>query len=214
MVQWRIAELADAVEAGLRTRASADDAEQAVYGFDTLDELGLHPLIQQALRAAGYGVWPEQRYPDDWQRIKRSEGKRCDIVLTPDRLPFRDPQLRNTIFDVMEAVDAGQAYWLEIKTVAQFEKEGAFRRYCAELLKPVAEDVRKLWEDVIIRHGGLLLVLFTAGQEVAEHDLVAWHERCIQRGLPVGAPAVRGFEIADRVGNNWCATALFPVRGG
>ena len=120
MVQWRIAELADAVEAGLRTRASADDAEQAVYGFDTLDELGLHPLIQQALRAAGYGVWPEQRYPDDWQRIKRSEGKRCDIVLTPDRLPFRDPQLRNTIFDVMEAVDAGQAYWLAMQVAGDF----------------------------------------------------------------------------------------------
>ena len=88
---WSPADLADAIAEGLIAQAKADDLEQAVYGFDCLDELGLHPLVQQTLARAGYGIWPEQQYPDDWNRSKRSEGKRCDVVLTgaPDR-PLRD----------------------------------------------------------------------------------------------------------------------------
>lgn len=211
---WSIAEIADAVETGLRARAAADDAEQAVYGFDSLDELGLHPLLAGALRDAGYGVHREQRYPGGWTKRKKSEGIRCDFVLTHDALPLRDPEMAGTIFGA--AVDAEEpegAYWLEVKTVAQFESGGPFRRYSAELFQPVAKDIRKLWSDAVIKHGGLLLVLFTQTREVAEHDLGAWHMRCIDKGYAVGPPAVRGFPITDRVGNGWCAAAVFGVRG-
>ncbi|MEL7087724.1 MAG: hypothetical protein AAGL98_04675, partial [Planctomycetota bacterium] len=197
----------------LRRRAAEDDADQAVYGFDALDELGLHPLVRDALTTRGYGAWPEQRYPGHWHKKKKSHGLRCDLVLTPDGLPLRDPAIKDTLFDAQPAVDADRAYWLEIKTVAQFETGGAFRRYSAELLQPVTKDVQKIWSDGVIRHGGLLLVLFTQTQEIAEHDLAAWHTRCLDKGFPVGPPAVRGFAITDRVGNGWCAVAVFGVRG-
>ncbi|GAB4188020.1 MAG: hypothetical protein Kow00105_02730 [Phycisphaeraceae bacterium] len=213
-MRWSVADIADAVEAGLMRCAEQADLEQAVYGIDALDELGLHPLIQKALRDAGFGVWPEQRYPDDRTKTRRSEGQRCDVVLTRDGLPLRDPLIKGTLFDDQPAADPDQAYWLEIKTVAQHETSGPFRRYSAELLSPVVKDIRKIWSDGIIRHGGLLLVLFTETQEIAEHDLAAWHRRCLDRGHPVGPPAVRGFEINDRIGNAWCASAVFPVRGG
>ncbi|HEX7009816.1 MAG TPA: hypothetical protein VF184_07535, partial [Phycisphaeraceae bacterium] len=85
-MRWSIADIADAVAAGLSAQARAEDLEQAVYGLDARDELELHPLIQQALRAAGYGVWPEQRYPGAWNHRKRSLGQRCDLVLTPNGL--------------------------------------------------------------------------------------------------------------------------------
>lgn len=212
-MRWSIADIAEHVEAGLRERARADDLEQAVYGFDSLNELGLHPLIQQSLRCAGCGVWPEQRYPGAWAKRKRSEGQRCDLVLTQNGLPLRDPELRDTLFDTDRSEDAEGAYWLEVKTVAQFESAGPFKRYSSELLSPVASDVKKIWQDGVIQHGGLLLILFTHTREVAEHDLAAWHERCIQRGYPVGPPAIRGFAITDRVGNGWCAIAVFGVRG-
>ncbi len=217
-MRYFLSDIADAVEAGLRDRARADDLEQAVYGFDALDELRLHPIIQASLRAAGYGVWPEQRYPSDRERDNRSQGKRCDIVLTPPRsgsggLPLRDPLIKGTLFDDQPACDAEAAYWLEIKTVAQFETSGPFARYSSELLAPVAEDVRKIWNDPRVYHGGLLIALFTQSQTVAEHDLAAWHERCLQKGYPVGPPVLRGFTITDRIGNAWCQVGVFGVRG-
>jgi len=211
---WSTATIADAVADGLQQRAADDDLEQAVYGFDYLDELGHHPIIHQSLRDAGFGVLPEQRYPDDWSRRKRSEGKRCDVVLTFDDLPLRDPQVKDTLFDDNHAVDAEEAYWLEIKTVAQFETGGPFRGYSGELLSTVAADLKKLWSDSCIFHAGLLVVLFTAGQDIATHDLRAWHDKCLERGYPVMPPSVRGFRITDRIGNGWCAIAVFGVRGG
>ena len=210
---WSPADLADVIAAALKARAEADDLEQAVYGFDTLDELGLHPLVQGAFRAAGYGVWPEQRYPKAWEQKKRSEGIRCDLVLTPRGLPLRDPAIKDTIFDQIESADSDEAYWLEIKSVAQFETSGPFRRYSSELLSPVAKDVKKLWSDGVIRHAGLLLILLTQSREVAEHDVLAWHTRCLDRGYPVAAPALRGFGITDRIGNAWCSAAVFGIRG-
>jgi len=211
---WPTSNIADAVEAGLLRCAKDADLEQAVYGIDALDELGLHPLIHEALRGHGYGVMPEQRYPDDRHKTKRSEGLRCDIVLTPDGLPLRDPLIKGTLFDDQPAADPDAAYWLEVKSVAQFETSGPFPHYSAELLSPVVKDIKKVWSDGTIRHGGLLLILFTQTQETAEHDLAAWHTRCLDRGFPVGAPAVRGFAINDRIGNAWCAIAVFGVRGG
>lgn len=213
MGAWSPAELVDIIAQALADRARADDLEQAVYGFDALDELGLHPLIQGAFRAAGLGVWPEQRYPDDREKPRRSEGKRCDIVLTRDGLPLRDPLIKGTIFDSLPACDPQDAYWLEVKSVAQFETGGPFPRYSGELLNAVAKDVRKLWGDGVITSSGLLLLLFTASEEVAEHDIAAWHRRCLDRGYPVALPAVRGLAINDRIGNRWCAAALFGVRG-
>jgi hypothetical protein len=212
-VQWSVPELADVITRGLRRCAQADDAAQNVYGFDCFDELRLHPLIVESLLADGYGVWREQRYPGHWHKKAKSHGLRCDLVITPDGLPLRDPEIIDTIFNTQPATDAEAAYWLEVKTVAQFESEGPFRRYSAELLSTVTKDVKKVWGDGVIKHGGLLLVLFTHTKEVADHDLAAWHKRCIDKGYPVGPPSVRGFPLTDRVGNAWCAVALFGVRG-
>jgi len=212
-MRWSTPDIADAVAAGLARRGAEDDAEHAVYGFDALDELGLHPIIQQSLQDAGWGVWPEVRYPGHWHKTKRSEGLRCDVVITPDGKPIRDASVRGTLFDDGSAVDPEAAYWLEIKTVAQYQTDGPFKRYSAELLSPVANDVKKIWSDGIIQHGGLLIVLFTQNQETAEHDLAVWHERCLRKGFPVGPPAVRGHPITDRIGNCWCTAAVFGVRG-
>ena len=210
---WSPADIADAVDARLRLKAAEDDQEQATYGFDSRSELKLHPLIHEALRLAGYGVWPEQRYPGDQEKVLKSHGKRCDVVVTRDGLALRDWEAENTLFAGSEASALDEAYWLEIKTVAQFIPGGTHARYSAELLSPVVEDVRKLWSDPVIRYGGLLLVLFTLDREVAEHDVLAWQKKCMQRGVPVSPPALRGFPINDRIGNAWCATAVFGVRG-
>jgi len=215
LMRWSVADIADAVVRGLQRQAAAEDQEQAVYGLDHHDELGLHPLIQSCLADGGFGVWPEQRYPSDRVKARRSEGKRCDLVLTPapEALGLRDEFVKGTLFDQQPAVDLEDAYWLEIKTVAQFEIGGPARHYSKELFSSVVADIKKLWIDGFIRHAGLLLVLFSLDAEVAEHDLKVWHQRCLDKGFPVAPPAVRGFKITERIGNGYCAVAVFSVRG-
>ena len=209
---WDVVHITEAVADHLRRRAEADDAEHAVYGIDHLDELGLHPLIQQGLREADYGVHPEQRYPSDRAARRRSEGKRCDIVLTPDGRSLMDPHAETTLFEPPDAVVLEAAFWLEIKTVSQFTTEGPFRGYSGELLQPVSQDVKKLANDPLIYHGGLMLVLFTADEQTARHDLAVWEQRTLRRGYAVAPPIVRGFALNDRLGNGHCAVALYQIR--
>lgn len=211
---WSAYDIVEAVTSGLRRRAAALDQEQAVYGIDVLDELQLHPLIQQSLRDAGFGVWPEQPYPSDRKphHRKPQSAKRCDVVLTPDDRPLMDPDAETTLFEPRDAVVMEAAFWLEIKTVAQFTTEGPFARYSAELLSPVSQDIKKLAGDPLIFHAGLLLVLFTETRAVAEHDLAAWLDRVIKRGYPVAPAVMQGFELNDRMGNGYATVALFTVR--
>lgn len=209
---WDVVSICEAVAGGLRDRAEADDLEQAVYSIDALDELGLHPLIQRSLADAGFGVWPEQRYPADRTSRRKSEGKRCDIVLTPNGRALMEPDVEATLFEPADAVALEAAFWLEVKTVSMFTTEGPFARYSAELLQPVTHDVKKMAKDGALYHAGLMLVLFTADQQIAHHDLAAWERRALERGYAVAPPIVRGFALNDRLGNGWCSVGLFPVR--
>jgi len=212
-MHWDAVEICEVVHAGLLRKAVEADEEQAVYGIDVLDELGLHPLIQQPLRTAGFGVWPEQAYPSDrLGRRRRSKGKRCDIVLTPDDRQLVDPEAEATLFEPPDVVPLESAFWLEIKTVSQYTTDGPFQHYSKELLSPVRQDMRKLAQDPLIYHSGLLLVLFTESERVAHHDLELWEMRCVQKGYPIAPPILREFSITERMGNAICSVALFPVR--
>lgn len=214
-MRWNVTEIVEAVHRRLAARATADDLEQAVYSIDTLDELELHPLIHGALREAGFGVWVEQTYPTirTKGRKRKSEGQRCDVVLTHEpQESLIDPEAQATLFSPPEALPMEAAYWLEVKTVSQFTKEGPFARYSAELLSPVSRDIKKLAGDAMIFHAGLLLVLFTADERTARHDLAVWERKCLEKGYPVAPPVVRGLGLNDRMGNGYLSVALFAVR--
>jgi hypothetical protein len=208
---WSIADIADTLALGVRLAGAERDREQAVYGIDNLDELELHPLLQQALRAAEHGVFPEQRYPGDRGKRKLSEGERCDLVLTPDGRALDVPAAQGTLFAEPNPVPLDEAFWLEVKVVAQWKEDGPNPRYTSELLEPVRRDVHKLAKDQGIRHAGVLLVLFTSDRQGAEHDLHIWQDRCLERNLPIGAPSIRHERITDRLGNSVVTLALYPV---
>jgi hypothetical protein len=208
---WSLADIADALEAGLRRRMAQLDLEQSVKGLDALDEVSLHATLAEGLAEAGYGVYREQRYPADRERRRGSEGERCDLVLTPDRRPLREPDAKATLFDRSDAVDPDEAFWLEVKLVTQFTEEGPNRNYTSQLLSSVRGDVTKLSKDADILHAGLLVVLFVHDAIVAEHDLGVWLDRGLQRGLPIGAPSVRMLAMTDRLGNGICAVAVYRV---
>jgi len=208
---WSIAEIADALEAALRAEADRNDHEQSVRGLDALDELSLHPLLAGGLSAAGHGVFGEQHYPTVGRRQRDSEGERCDLVLTPGGRDLNDPSREPTLFDPPDAVALDEAFWLEVKVVCQLTPEGPNQRYASQLLSTVREDVTKLSRNRGIRHSALLIILFAEDRSTAEHDLAAWLDRCLGRGLPVGSPSLRTFGITDRLGNGVCAVALYPV---
>lgn len=208
---WRIAEIADAVEQGLRHRFAQLDLEQAVYGLDILDELAVHPLLEHSLAQAGFGVHHEQRYPADRGKRSASEGERCDFVLTPDGRALKHPDAEHTLYDPPDAVHLADAFWLEVKVVSQFTAEGANPNYSSQFLSTVKQDVTKLSKDPHILHAGLLLILFVGDEQTSEHDLKIWEDRCVQRGLPIGAPARRCLPITNRHGHATCAIAVYPV---
>ncbi len=205
------ADIADAIEAGLRAELARRDHEQSVYGLDSLDELALHPILAASLREAGFGVHREQRYPADRAQRRVSMGERCDFVLTPEQRELIKEDSRGTLFDDPDAVSLDEAYWLEVKIVVQFTCEGANGNYASHLMSAVREDVGKLAKDPGILQAGLLIVLFVRDERVADHDLKIWQDRCLERGLPLGAPSRRAIPMTDRHGNGCCAIAVYPI---
>lgn len=194
---WSWSALADALAAGLARASEAIELEQAVRGLDAWSELDLHPVLQAALRDAGYAVFPEERFPRDRGRRKRSAGSRCDLVVTPGQ-PLDEGGLAD-------------ALWIEIKVVAQFRELGPNRSYASALQSPVWKDVVKLAGDPAIVHGLVLLVLFTADAATADHDLDVWRARATERGLHLWPRVQRSLPIGDRLGNRVCTVALFPL---
>jgi len=231
---WEPAEIAHLAAEALAARDRDLTAEHAVYGLDSLDELGLHPLLAAGLGTSGFGVWREHPYPGRVEsRAKRSERERCDLVLTLDPgLPPIDPvaelkhldALAGTLFaPVAESMataerftEVGDAYWVEVKTVSQFAFSagvpGPNKSYAAELVGGVTRDAVKLASEPMVRYGAVLLVLFTADDATAEHDLAIAAHRCLDKGAPIGSPAWASVPIEDRVGNALCTVAVMPVR--
>ena len=209
--RWSFDELADALAAGLTRAAEAVELEQAVRGIDACSELELHPLLHAGLREGGYGVHPEQRFPRDRGKRRRSEGVRCDVVVTPAGLPLADEAPQPDLFAPRTTVALADAMWIEVKAVAQFKALAANRAYASALQRPVWRDVEKLASDPQIAHAAVLLILFTADATVAAHDLAVWAGRASQNGLPLWPRVERSLAIGDRVGHRLCTLALWPI---
>jgi hypothetical protein len=211
MTWWSYGDIVDALHLAMRRRAEELDEEQAVFGLDAMTELELHPVLAEGLEAAGYGAHREIRYPGRREAERLSEGERCDLVLTPDGRPLASEAKRRTLFDPADAVPLDDAFWLEVKSVAQHLPEGPNANYSGQLLEPIRRDVRKLAKDEKILHAGVLIILFTAESRVADNDLRIWQERCLDQGLSISAAYRRELHLADRHGNAWCSLSLAPV---
>ncbi len=212
---WDLEEICDAAAKAMRAESKRLDAEQSPYGLDAPHELPLQDVIRRGMRAAGYGVLAEQRYPAARNRRRRSEGDRCDIVLLRDADATLDDPLEDESLFGGGGVDPSEALWLEVKTAHQFALiDGvaeANRSYSAELLTAATKDVRKLAVAEGLQSTALLLALFSACAESAEHDLDVWANRCLVKGHSIATPIRRGFPIADRLGNERCTIALIEV---
>lgn len=231
---WEPSEIAHLAAEAVAARDRELRDEHAVYGLDSLDEVGLHPVLAAGLGASGFGVWREHPYPGRVEaRAKRSERERCDLVLTLDPgAPPIDPvaELKHldaatgTLFAPVaesmataeQVTEVGDAYWIEVKTVSQFSFNGgvpgANASYASELVGGVTRDAIKLASEPMVRYAAVLMVLFTVDEATAEHDLAIAAHRCLDKGAPIGSPAWVSVGIEDRAGNGVCTAAAVPVR--
>lgn len=212
---WDLGLILSSCARALADAARGLDEEQAALGIDALDELAIHPMLRRGLADAGFGVLCEQRYPGVASRPRRSEGDRCDIVLTEQPGEhLADPLAGHTLFG-SRGVAPQDALWLEVKVVGQCAiTDGMARQnpgYSSGLLTSLTADVRKLASDDRIAHGAALLVLFNSDQQVAEHDIGQWTRAAIARGLPISSPLCERFSITDRIGNGVVTVALVQV---
>ena len=218
----------------LRDRDRALREEQAVAGLDALDELGIHPVLGEGYRDAGLGVHPEQVYAGVIEdRAMRRERERCDLVLT--RTPgarLIDPvaelveidRASGTLFAPVaesmvpegDIVEAGEAYWLEVKAVSQVAYVGGTprpnRAYASRLVGGPAADIVKLAREPTIEHAGAMMILFCSDLETGEHDIGQMFHALLDRDLPICETVWETFEIEDRAGNGACVVALAGVR--
>lgn len=233
---WRLSEIAEAVAGGILAEDRALVQEQAVHGLDARREIDLHPLIARSIGDLGYGIEREVVFPGELAAgVRKSARARCDVVVLPE--PGRrleDPAAEQAVLNASEGtlfaglahdlapdddpVPAGEALWLEIKSVAQHAYTdgvpGANRAYATQLVKGVMGDVVKLASDPSLWHAASLMILFAESKAIAEHDLAAIAHTLLDQDAPVGVPEIEGVPILDRAGNAWCGVGVFPVRVG
>lgn len=223
---WLGLDIPRIVQDGLSRDDQLLQAEQAVAGLDARAEVELHEAIAEALRRTGRGVLREVPFPSLTPEQKRDpQRRRCDIVLTPEP----DQRIRDAIRTRRErakaeallfapepdsnAVAPEDCLWIEVKCVGQFTYThgvpGPNRAYSAELTGAVRKDVAKLASDPLIRHGLLLVLLFSDSRRVAEHDLGVAGNRALDRNVPLKSIRMEHSPIADRVGNQVMTVAAF-----
>lgn len=208
---WPLHDVHAAFTEGLRAAAAAVEEEQAVRGLDARGEVELHALLAEAAASSGFGVTREVRYPGEHARGRRSEGVRCDLVLTPAGTRLDEQALVRDLFRLAapEGVcPLGEALWVEVKRVAQFGEERARSGYGAALQGPIWRDLAKLGADPRIEHAAQVILLFTAAAEVAAHDLSVSLDRAWSRGLRLDTPLLAHLPIGDRFGNACLTVAL------
>ena len=209
-LKWDFSTLADRLEQVV-ARAEADlRLEQAVYGLDAKDELTLHAMLADGLRAF-YEVAREVHYPSSVGR-KLTHRQRCDLVLTPKGRPLRLDSAPPTLFDSADQCEPADALWLEVKVACQF-REGGSRHggYGAQWRTGVVEDLRKMDADEKIREAGLVLIVFNESAEILEKDLQIFEDVLAQKEVLAGFRHVRSVPILERMGHRLCTAALWPT---
>jgi hypothetical protein len=207
---WDFSTIADCLEACVQGEEAAARAEQAVYGIDSLAELQLHAKLADSL-AAHYAVAREVHYPSSAGN-KLTHRQRCDLVLSPPGRPLKLDRAPPSLFDPPEQTLPGDALWLEVKAAYQF-REGGRRHggYGQQWRGGVVKDLQKMEADELIRHAGLLLVVFTESLEVLEKDLMLFEDVLILKNVLAGFRQVRSVPLWERMGHRFCSVAVWPT---
>src|SRR5215471_6323409 len=102
-LQWDFSTLADHL--GMAIQRAEDDLrlEQAVYGLDARDEIGVQTVLCEGI-ASLYEVAREVHYPSS-SGNKLTHRQRCDLVLSPRGRPLKVDRAPATLFDAPDLAD-------------------------------------------------------------------------------------------------------------
>ncbi len=95
--------------------------------------------------------------------------------------------------------------------MAQFVEGRPNRGYGGALQGPIWRDLEKLRADPAIESAVQLVLLFTADDATADHDLALTLARARARGLSFDDPRTRRLPVGDRLGNTRCTAALVAM---
>jgi hypothetical protein len=207
---WDFSTVADRL-GELIARAEGDlRLEQAVYGLDARDELAIHAMLADGMRAY-YEVAREVHYPSSAGN-KLTHRKRCDLVLSPKGRPLRLDSAPPNLFDPPDLASPAEALWLEVKVAYQFREGGARHGgYGAQWRTNVVEDLVKMEAEPLIKEAGLVLVVFNESDRILDKDLELFESVLAQKEVLAGFRHVRSVPILDRIGHNVCTAALWPT---
>lgn len=164
--------------------------------------------------------------------------QRCDLVLTPEPNQTLDDSLKTekqrreeaatlegSLFASLPTSDIAHptshippesCFYLELKLCGQYTNTsgipGPNRTYTSDLTRAPLADLKKLAEDHRIQHAGVMLIVFTEGEQVARHDIAILAHRVLDRNWPISSPTLRSFPISDRMGNSVCTVCLIGMR--
>ena len=168
---WDSQEILDACERSLLGREAELHLDQSPQGLDALDEVDVHPLLAAGLQAVGWGVVREQPLPGGVSKSpglpKHAQRERCDLVLLPSprhvlldwvRESRERTKWQGSLFESVPTppplpdralcVDARDAFWLEVKVVAQHAFIDGVPRpngaWGAQLVASLTQDLAKL----------------------------------------------------------------------
>lgn len=209
-MRWDIGLIADDMAAVLDAAEANLRLEQAVYGLDALDELQLHALLADGL-AMKHEVAREVCYPSSVGQ-KRASRQRCDLVLTERGHPLRLDTKPPTLFDPPDMHGPGDGLWLEVKVAHQFREGGGNHRgYGAQWRQGITKDLQKLDAEAAVREAALVLVVFTASEDVLAADLQLFEDHLAKTEVLAGFRQVRSIRITERNGHQLATVAVWPT---
>jgi len=168
---WDSQEILDACERSLLRCETELHLDQSPQGLDALDEVDIHPLLAAGLQAANWGVLREQPLPGGKGKStglpKHAQRERCDLVLLPSprhvlldwvRESRERAKWQGSLFESVPTppplpdralcVHARDAFWLEVKVVAQHAFIDGVPRpngaWGAQLVASLTQDLAKL----------------------------------------------------------------------
>lgn len=207
---WSFSEVADELGRALLACEEMLRLEQAVYGLDAKEEVAIHALLAERL-GEKYAVAREVHYPSS-AGSKLSHRRRCDLVLTPKGRPLRLDSRPPTLFDPPDSCPPEEGLWLEIKCAYQFKEGGRpHSGYGAQWRGGVVEDLRKMESEPRIREAGMVLIVFTASDEIVSKDLDLFETVLAEKEVLAGFKQVRSAPIWERNGHRLCTVAVWPT---